>query len=86
MNKKSILNFAQQYYKGIPLKLEDRYYGESKAKRYKINDTVQCVWIPNYYLKEDGTIKENINLDFVFKLASRQKKLEYAFCIDPYKK
>ena len=82
---KVTLNFNCQYYKNIPLKLEHRYYGDCKAKRYKINDTVQCVWIPNQYLKDDGTIKEGSNLDFVFRLASRQGKLEYAFCEDPYK-
>jgi hypothetical protein len=39
---------------------------------------IQNIWIPNAFLLEDGTIKPGVNIDFVFKRAYWQKKLEYA--------
>lgn len=70
-------NTETQYYKGIPLNLIVRKsYRRHKAKRYTLNGTNQNVWIPNQYLYEDGTIKPNVNIDFVFRRA--QNQLKYA--------
>ena len=46
-----------------------------KAKRFVINHTNQNVWIPNKHLKEDGTIKEKENIDYVFRKSIRQLEL-----------
>lgn len=71
-----MLNFNVQYYKGIPLKLIKRNYKSMNAKRYIINGTNQNVWIPNKHLEKDGTIRENENIDYVFRKA--QTQLKYA--------
>ena len=47
-------------------------YGCYKAKRFKINSSNQNVWIPNCYLEDDGTIKANVNIDFVFRKSVNQ--------------
>lgn len=60
------MNFGVQYYKGIPLILINRPYDHVKAKRFTLNFTNQNVWIPNKHLHEDGTIKDNQDLDYVF--------------------
>jgi len=60
------MNFQTQYYMNIPLKLIDRNYENKKAKRFIINHTNQNVWIPDKHLLEDGTIKENQNLNYIF--------------------
>jgi len=66
-------NTNTQYYKGIPVELIVREdYGCYKAKRFKINGTNQNVWIPNCYLEDDGTIKQNANIDFVFRQSVNQ--------------
>lgn len=57
------MNLKTQYYKGLPLKLINRKdYANRKAKRFIINNTNQNIWIPNSYLMEDGTIKDNVDL------------------------
>lgn len=66
------MNFEVQYYKGIPLKLIRRNYKFSLAKRYTLNGTNQNVWIPNKHLEEDGTIKTNENIDYIFDKAKNQ--------------
>ncbi|GAB6719085.1 hypothetical protein [Streptococcus uberis] len=66
------MNFEVQYYKGIPLKLIRRNYKFSLAKRYTLNGTNQNVWIPNKHLEEDGTIKTNENIDYIFGKAKNQ--------------
>lgn len=76
-------NFNEQYYKGVRLKLlglTEYEFEKYKAKRYIIgaDNSGQNIWIPNCYLQEDGTLKENINIDFVMKKAIYQKKFEYA--------
>lgn len=70
------MNFNEQYYDGFALKLIDRkdYYNK-KAKRYTINDTNQNVWIPNTFLKKDGTIKPGVNLGFIFNSEEFSYKL-----------
>ena len=69
------MNFETQYYKGIPLQLIDRKYGDRKAKRFIINGTNQNVWIPNKHLAKDGTILAGENLDYIFRKAQRQLEL-----------
>ena len=70
-----IMNYKTQYYKGIPLNLIYRKYKNMKAKRFIINHTNQNVWIPNKHLKEDGTIKEIEDIDYVFRKSVRQLEL-----------
>ena len=70
-----IMNYKTQYYKGIPLNLISRKYKNMKAKRFVINHTNQNVWIPNKHLKEDGTIKEKENIDYVFRKSIRKLEL-----------
>lgn len=70
-----IMNYKTQYYKGIPLNLISRKYKNMEAKRFIINHTNQNVWIPNKHLKEDGTIKELEDIDYVFKKSIRQLEL-----------
>ena len=70
-----IMNYKTQYYKGIPLNLISRKYKNMKAKRFIINHTNQNVWIPKKHLKEDGTIKEIENIDYVFRRSIRQLEL-----------
>lgn len=70
------MNFAKQEYKGIVIRLIDRYYGDSKAKRFTLGGTNQNVWIPNKHLQEDGTIIPGENLDYIFRKA--QNQLKYA--------
>ena len=69
------LNRDDQYYKGIKLNLIDRDYRDKNAKRFIINGTNQNIWIPNCYLLEDGTIKNNVNLDFIFNKSQTKHKI-----------
>lgn len=69
------MNYETQYYKGIPLNLIKRKYGNRNAKRFVINHTNQNVWIPNKHLEEDGTIKLMENIDYVFMESTRQLEL-----------
>lgn len=69
------MNFETQYYKGIPIRLIDRAYGNRKAKRFTINGTNQNVWIPNKHLMDDGTILSDENIDYVFRYAKRQLEI-----------
>lgn len=59
-------------YKGIPIKLIDRSYGGRGAKRYVLNGTNQNIWIPNKHLREDGTLREGEDIDYVFRKAINQ--------------
>lgn len=74
------LNKQKQYYKGVELRLIERLYENKNAKRYLIGNPRyrQNVWIPNKHLLEDGTLKENEDIDYVFRRAYHQKKFEYA--------
>lgn len=73
--KKVKLNLEVQNYKGIPLQLINRGYGERRAKRYTLNGSNQNVWIPNKHLLEDGTIRSGENIDYVFNESPRQIQL-----------
>lgn len=72
------MNYNIQYYKGIPLRLINRNYKTYNAKRYLINETNQNIWIPNCYLLKDGTIKSDVNIDFIFNNKITQNKLKIA--------
>ncbi|MED2932803.1 hypothetical protein P4308_11855 [Bacillus wiedmannii] len=69
------MNTAVQFYKGIKLQLINRNYKRFSAKRYTLGGTNQNVWIPNKHLRPDGVIKENENIDYVFRKAQRQLEL-----------
>lgn len=69
------MNFNTQYYKGIPIRLIDRKYGERKALRYTINNTNQNVWIPLKHLDIEGNILVGENLDYVFRKSKRQLEI-----------
>lgn len=70
------LNVSEQIYKTIRLQLIQRGYPQGqKAKRYTLGGTNQNVWIPNKHLEDDGTIKPNENIDYVFRSSPRQLEL-----------
>ena len=70
------MNLNTQYYKEIPLRqIKRKDYRTKRARRFVINDTNQNVWIPNRYLEQDGTIKNGVNIDFVFKNSKRKFEL-----------
>lgn len=70
------MNLNTQYYRGLPLRLINRKdYKYKKAKRFIINNTNQNVWIPNTYLLDDGTIKDNVDLMFIFRKSKRKLEL-----------
>lgn len=74
--KNKDLNTDMQDYKGLPLRLIARKdYNNKHAKRYSINNTNQNVWIPNKYLEDDGTIKDGVDIMFIFRKAQRQLEL-----------
>lgn len=71
-------NTRTQMYKNVPLQLiiyTENHFAKLKAKRFTINGTNQNIWIPNVYLEPDGTLKENIDIDFIFYKSARQLEL-----------
>lgn len=74
------LNLDKQEYKGVAIYLINRRYNGYNAMRYMLGSRTsgQNIWIPKCYLQEDGTLKPNINIDFVFITAYQQKKFDYA--------
>lgn len=75
-NSKPKYNTSTQNYKGIPICLILRNYGDRAAYRFTINNTSQNVWIPKKHLLDDGTLKEGEDIDYVFRKA--QNQLKYA--------
>lgn len=76
--QKTKYNTDTQLYKNVPLKLivyTESHFARLNAKRFRINNTNQNVWIPNTYLEPDGTIKSNVNIDWIFYKANRQLEL-----------
>lgn len=69
------LNLSTQIYKGIPIRLIERKYLSYNAMRYVLNETNQNVWIPKKHLLEDGTIKPDENIDYVFRNATHKLEL-----------
>lgn len=87
-HKKQNYNFAVQFYKGVPISLMDysaEYYATRSAKRFHLGDKRygQNIWIPNTYLEQDGTLKQGVNIDFVFRKAYQQRKFQYAQLLYP---
>jgi len=77
-------NTDNQHYKHVPLRLIIRQdYHAKKAKRFVINNTNQNVWIPNKHLHPDGTIKENQELDYIFKGPVAKRKMDLAGVVSP---
>lgn len=74
------MNYRPQFYKGIKIQLIKRDYTGYAAMRYTLNGTNQNVWIPKKHLLEDGTLKEDENIDYVFRRSKRQ--LEIAGYLD----
>lgn len=86
-------NFSEQVYKGIRFRLLDRNYKDMKARRFLLippedtsanpvrPQTNQNVWIPIKHLGADCILKENEDIDYVFRKAHRQ--LELAGYIEP---
>lgn len=72
INGGDILNFEMQMYRNIPIRLINREYWTRNAKNYAINNTNQTVWIPNRHLLEDGTIKQDEDIDYVFRKIKNQ--------------
>ena len=68
-------NFDIQVYKGIPLQLINTTYKDKKAKRFRINNTKENLWIPNRHLEEDGTINLNEDLDYIFRMSTKALRL-----------
>lgn len=77
-NKLNKLNTQTQMYKNIPLKIIVRKYTNYNAKRFRINNTNQNVWIPNKHLAPDGTILPDQNLDYIFFTPTGKHKLNLA--------
>ena len=76
-------NNRTQYYKGVPIKLivyTEKHFARLNAKRFVLGDirAHQNIWIPNTYLEPDGSLKNGVNIDFIFKKAYCQKKFYYA--------
>lgn len=80
-------NTNVQNYKGVSIRLikyTEKHFARLKAKRFllikpKENDyPSQNFWIPNCYLESDGTLKSNINIDWIFQKAYRANKFKYA--------
>lgn len=70
------INIGRQEYKGIILKCIDRAdYPIKKAKRFTINGTNQNIWIPNKHLRDDGTIKDGENIDYIIHSLEFKHKL-----------
>lgn len=76
------MNYEIQNYYGINLRLIPRKgYPYLKAKRFvllpRLKESLsnQNVWIPNKNLDEDGTIKKDENIDYVFMKSRRQCEL-----------
>lgn len=80
-------NTQVQNYRGIKIRLieyTDRHFARLGAKRFLLISDVktehpnQNLWIPNVYLEPDGTLKQKIDIDFVFVKAMLQRKFRYA--------
>lgn len=72
------MNLKEQFYNDIVLTQCNRKYGDSKARRFYLYNTVQAIWIPCVYLETDGTIKENANIDWIFKKPNNKNILRIA--------
>lgn len=76
-------NIATQLYKDIRLTLiahHPSYYTGRNAKRFRVGGehSIQTIWIPNCCLRPDGTLKPDVNLDWLFNQEKNKIKLRYA--------
>lgn len=60
-------NFNSQPYDKYSLRLVDRDYSSKRAKEYEVIGYNMTVWIPDFHLMSDGTLKEGRNLDSFLK-------------------
>ena len=74
-------------YRGIPFRLIEytqKHFDRLRAKRFLLNPDVeteyrtQNFWIPNCYLEEDGTLKSNVFVDWIFVKCVKANKFKYA--------
>lgn len=72
------LNLEKQSYKGIELTQCRRVYGNSKARRFRLYNSKHAIWIPCAYLFEDGTIRPNFRLEWLFDKPSNKNQLRLA--------
>lgn len=78
------LNKTVQNYRGLPLQIVFRNdYNSKRAKEYYIINkhgylTTLKIWIPNKFLYDDGTIKDDINFMFLFKDRKIYEKINAA--------
>lgn len=72
------LNLELQYYNEIPVRLIDRSYHGKNAKRFRLYETNQNVWIPNKHLAKDGTILPDQKLDYIFNTPTARHKIKLA--------
>lgn len=58
-------NTAWQYYRGIPIRLivySEQHFAALRAKRFLLGKSEkQNIWIPNSYLKPDGTLDTSMD-------------------------
>lgn len=80
-------NTEIQYYRGIPFRLIEytqKHFDRLRAKRFLLNPDfeteyrTQNFWIPNCYLEEDGTLKLNVFVDWIFVKCVKANKFKYA--------
>lgn len=75
-----------QSYRGIRFKLivyTEQHFASLRAKRFllisdKEDHPSQNFWIPNCYLEDDGTLKPNVFVDWIFVKCAKANKLKYA--------
>lgn len=76
-NKEGIeINTGDQYYQDVKINCIARTYGDRKAMRFILNGSNQNLWIPKKYLKADGTLKDGVNLDWLFYSKNNYRKIE----------
>jgi hypothetical protein len=72
------MNLKKQLYKDVVLTQCNRKYGNSKARRFYLYTTKQAIWIPCIYLEDNGTLKENANIDWLFQKPNNKNILKIA--------
>lgn len=69
-------NLGTQFYKGIPLRAENKKQSRTKnAKKFIINESKEYIWISNIYLNKDWSLKTDINIDWIFRIKNNRHKL-----------
>lgn len=69
-------NLGIQFYKGIPLKAENKKQNRRRnAKKFIINESKEYIWISNAYLDKDWSLRPDINIDWMFRIKINRDKL-----------